>query len=251
MVDGGVPFGRRERTVVATTLVATPRSDDATRSVGGRSDQHFTLRLSLALAGIALLLIAYGAAHLMHLIEVATPRTVSAAADRNTYPTPEAVLNQFPNTNITYYDVHGADLISIRHSMSSAGLIDEHDGKRVDAQTNWHIDFHWPGGINCGLDRATANFRATVVLPRLETTNEVSPAVLAAWRRYAYALAVHEAGHVEHAYNHMPDVLAAVRGSTCGRAISDGNEAIAQLVAYDRAYDAETNHGLAQGARFP
>ena len=237
-----VPFGKR-----GGRPAATPPS----REAGPPSAPPIAANAAWLIAAAALAVLVAAGAVLALRPAGRRPAPVVPAADNAVYPTPETILAQFPNTRIVYYDVYGTDPGAIRRSIEANGIIDEHDGQKGGALTAWTINWAWPGGANCGLSYATATFQATVTLPRLTTEDRLPADLAAAWRRYMSRLATHEAGHVEHAYVHMTDVVAALRNSTCASAGAAGAQAIEELRRYDHSYDVATRHGLAQGARFP
>jgi Bacterial protein of unknown function (DUF922) len=67
----------------------------------------------------------------------------------------------------------------------------------------------------------------------------------------APTLATHEKGHIDFVVATAPSVLEALHASTCGKANSDANVVLDRIRPHDIDYDAATDHGATQGARFP
>jgi len=84
------------------------------------------------------------------------------------------------------------------------------------------------------------------------TTPEGAPSDLVAkWNRYIQALADHETGHVRNVVENYHFVLEAIKGTTCTTAEAAATAVLTRLRQYDSNYDAATEHGRTQGARFP
>jgi predicted secreted Zn-dependent protease len=158
-----------------------------------------------------------------------------------------------PDVDIQYYDVTGRNAREIREAMNRVRPTDPNDGQRVDALSRWRMGWGWPGrgAAVCQLDRARVMFNAIVLLPRLANADALPAALRARWQAYMAAVEVHEAGHIRHAYEAMPAVLAAIRASDCANAQEAGRAAVRAAGAFDPEYDRATRHGLSQGAHFP
>ena len=65
------------------------------------------------------------------------------------------------------------------------------------------------------------------------------------------ALATHEKGHVDFVVATVPSILDALHKATCATANAAAHGGIARIRQHDIDYDAATNHGATQGARFP
>jgi predicted secreted Zn-dependent protease len=158
-----------------------------------------------------------------------------------------------PNVDLQYYDVTGQNQRDIREAMNQARPTDPNDGLRLDALTRWRMGFGWPrrGPDQCVLDQARVNFTATVLMPRLINAEALSQSLRTRWQTYIAALETHEAGHVRHAYEAVPAVLAAIRASDCANAQEAGRATVRAAAAWDVEYDRATRHGLNQGAHFP
>jgi predicted secreted Zn-dependent protease len=163
-------------------------------------------------------------------------------------------LANIEGVDVQYYDVSGNSLFEIRRALNRVRPRDPNDGLSVDALSHWYISWRWPDGPNgsgCDLGRAELRFTGAVRMPRLVETPATPEAVRIRWRRYAEALARHEAGHIRHAYDNQARILAAIRASTCANAGDAALEATRALARWDLQYDRLTAHGASQGARFP
>ena len=180
---------------------------------------------------------------------------LAAAGARGAAEPPAAgsPLAGIPDVDIQYYDVSGRNAREIREAMNRVRPTDPNDGHRVDALSRWRMGMGWPrrGPDVCLLDQARVRFQASVLMPRLVNAEALPAAVRARWQAYIAALEVHEAGHIRHAYENMPTVLAAIRASDCARAEEAGRAAIRAVGAWDAEYDRATRHGATQGATFP
>lgn len=164
-----------------------------------------------------------------------------------------AALAGIPNLQIRYYDVRGTTPEAIRKSINAQRPRDPNDGKLVDAIARWRIGYGWRTGgpKECDLAGAKLTYTAEVTLPRLVDEARVPRRVLERWRRYMAGLLEHEAGHLRYPYEHLGDVAAAIRASSCEKAKDAASSAIAAIARRDIEYDRITRHGAAQGATFP
>lgn len=179
---------------------------------------------------------------------------VSAALTACTPPAqePEAAdpFAGIPNVRFLYYDVSGGSAAEIRRSIVAG----RGDTRHYDASTSWRFKWRW--GVDrasgtCALANVQLAFGADVRLPRLTHPERLAPRLRAQWEHYYVALRKHEAGHANYPYAHSDEVLAAIKGSDCAHASEAAKAVLARFTARDRAYDAETDHGAAQGATFP
>jgi len=90
-----------------------------------------------------------------------------------------------------------------------------------------------------------------VILPRWNPPADASPALVARWNEYVHRLAEHEQGHVDFVVASLPRVEAAIRAATCDTAEAAAQAALVPIRQHDVDYDAATQHGATQGARFP
>jgi predicted secreted Zn-dependent protease len=156
------------------------------------------------------------------------------------------------HATMVYYAVGGATPAQIRARLNARAPASP-DGFHGDAFTRWSFRWQWPGSSDgrCRVGEATVTMRIDVSFPRWTHPKAASAATAAAWARYARALARHEQGHVDFARAHYAAVVRAIRGASCKTANAAGAKQLAVIRRHDIAYDAATQHGATQGARFP
>lgn len=169
-------------------------------------------------------------------------------------PVPPVVINPaaIPNANIIYYDISGSTQDELRTQLNTLGPVG-FDGYKGDATTNWFIRWNWPGygTSTCNLSAAIISYDIKVIFPRWIPPADASPDLIAKWENYSKLLAEHEKGHVDSVIENFPAVVDAIKGATCETADSVGTEFLNKIRQFDIDYDAETQHGATQGARFP
>jgi predicted secreted Zn-dependent protease len=153
----------------------------------------------------------------------------------------------FPNATPEFYDVGGSNADEIRVHMNA-----RRSGS-YDAFTKWSVRWNWPGygTANCRLQDAEVSYDITVTFPRWTPTEQATPELIATWNGYLHALALHESDHVVNVVSHYPAVIAAIKNSTCLTAETAAQAVLQQMRDFDWQYDADTDHGRTQGARFP
>lgn len=185
-----------------------------------------------------------------------TPRPpASATAPATITPLPAATavgLVYIPNATIVYYDVSGSTENELRTQLDALGPVG-YDGYKGDATAEWFIRWNWPGfgSSSCQLSEATVSYEIQVIFPRWTPPENVSSDLVAKWVSYTRALAEHEKGHVDYVVANYQSVLDAIRGAACETADAAAHAALAPIRQHDIDYDATTNHGATQGARFP
>ena len=156
------------------------------------------------------------------------------------------------HATMVYYAVGGTTPAQIRARLNARAPASP-DGFHGDAFTRWSFRWRWPGSADgrCRVNEATVTLQIAVSFPRWTHPKAASAAVAAAWARYARALARHEQGHVDYALAHYPAVVRAIRHATCRTAAAAVQRQLDVISRHDVAYDAATQHGATQGARFP
>jgi predicted secreted Zn-dependent protease len=156
------------------------------------------------------------------------------------------------HATMVYYAVGGTTAAQVRAQLSARAPRSP-DGFRGDAFTRWQFRWSWPGygSSSCRLSKATVTLRVMVSFPRWTHPRAASAALATAWARYSRALARHEQGHVDYAVARYPAVVRAIRHATCGTADAAARKQLNLIREHDVAYDASTQHGATQGARFP
>jgi predicted secreted Zn-dependent protease len=157
------------------------------------------------------------------------------------------------------YPVLGASLEELARAM--AMLAPRRAGTRFTAYTDWTISWRYRGVAAKGgfvVAEVEVYAVATVTLPRWRPLRSVAPAIVARWECFVDALRRHEAGHLAIVARTEDAVRAAivdvgVQADLEGLAQAvdaAAREAVRRAREEDRAYDAETRHGAAQGAAF-
>jgi predicted secreted Zn-dependent protease len=182
-------------------------------------------------------------------IALAAVASFASGASAATAATPSP---RVAHATMKYYAVGGVTEAQIRARLN-ANAPASPDGFKGDAYTSWNYRWSWPGygSSACTLAKAVVTLTVDVHFPRWTHPKAASAAVAAAWNRYAKALAVHESGHANYARARYPFVLRAIRRATCRTADAAAQAQLALIRKHDVAYDASTNHGATQGARFP
>lgn len=159
---------------------------------------------------------------------------------------------EIANATIVYYDIFGFTGAELREQLNMLGPTD-YAGFKGDAVTEWYIHWNWPGygTSNCDLSVAAVSYDMKVILPRWSPPQDASTDLVAKWISYVNALSLHEQGHVDHVVENFQRVVDAIQGATCDTADAVGTAILEELRHYDVEYDANTQHGAAQGAIFP
>jgi predicted secreted Zn-dependent protease len=161
-----------------------------------------------------------------------------------------------------HYPAAGQTSAQIRQSLDRNTPVRQ-NGKPFDACTRWDIDwqFWWAydGDGTCRITRVTTVVRIWQTFPRMENAGDLVPQLADRWERHMIALIEHEEGHValgvdaarniERRLSQMGD------RSSCDQLESEANalarEIIARYTRLEAQYDADTNYGERDGARFP
>ena len=150
-----------------------------------------------------------------------------------------------PNLTFRYYAVEGRTPAEIYASMR-ARAPQKGDGV---AHTAWHIRVGWRQarrGQSCTVADPTTSLSIVVVLPRLATTDGVTPEGRAFWERTMRGLEVHEAGHARIAIDHRNDFVKAAAKASCGSIKAVAKRTQERIEAIQHDYDRRTRHGLTQ-----
>jgi len=167
----------------------------------------------------------------------------------NVSPTPTLSVPEIPQAEMIYYHVSGTSLPNIRYSLDT----NRPNRQPYDAYVGWSVDWMFGGGGHCDPGSAVVNVTSmTVSFPRLvEEDGPVAKTLIRIWNRYADALAMHEAGHVQIVFDALPPMQEAMRAaSDCDAAASIGRDWLHRIEEQQIAYDNTTDHGETQGAYF-
>jgi predicted secreted Zn-dependent protease len=197
-------------------------------------------------------LMGVGAALWMRIPSSPPPVASATPTDEPTVALDLTPIRAFPHTTIHWYDVPGTDTPAIHAYMQIHGSVDGHDGTIGEGWTKWRMNWRYPvSAAGCDTSQVQVSFSGEVTLPHFTDLTRMDAAHQAGWTRYLNALVIHEAGHIGHAYQHVDDVAAAIRGKTCADAGAAAQAAIDTLGQYDAEYDRQTRHGGAQGVIYP
>jgi predicted secreted Zn-dependent protease len=157
-----------------------------------------------------------------------------------------------PNATVVYYDISGSTENELRDQLDVLGPVG-YDGYKGDSTTRWYLTWHWPTNQDgsCQIDQTILSYEITVILPRWKQTEGASARLVAKWEQYTAALIEHEKGHVDLVVFNAPKVAEVIKGAQCEMANAVGEMILAEIRKQEVQYDATTNHGATQGARFP
>lgn len=155
---------------------------------------------------------------------------------------------QIPGAEMDFYSVHGSSAGEIRQALNQQNPVHHFDG-----YTSWQVRWHWPGygEADCDLAAATLETHIRVRLPVWQPPLRPDARLLAQWNRYITALARHEQGHVQRAQAGIQQLQQVLQTSTCLEAEARLQAVLDTMHDADRRYDADTQHGVRDGARFP
>jgi predicted secreted Zn-dependent protease len=175
---------------------------------------------------------------------------------------PRAFAEPKINIQKRYYPAFGQTSAQIRQSLDRNTPV-QHNGKPFDAYTKWDVDwqFRWTydGDGTCRMTAVTTVLHIRQTFPRLENKGALAPQLTRRWERYMIALVEHEAGHaalgIDAARAIERQLLQMGDRSSCDQLESEANALVREIIArYSRLeaqYDADTNYGERDGARFP
>ncbi len=163
--------------------------------------------------------------------------------------------------NIVYYDVSGATASEVRANLNRLGPLDP-SGRRNDGFTRWSVKWTFEykdDAVGCAIASASTTVEASITMPRLKADASVPATLMRAFTDYSDKLLQHEKWHVQNAIDVARRIENIIRATaperTCnllGRfANSLGDRLLKEAVEKDRDYDARTDHGRNEGARFP
>ena len=168
-------------------------------------------------------------------------------------PAPTAVTDvDIPYAKMIYYDISGSTETELRDQLNALGPVGP-DGYHGDALTIWYIRWTWDGygAEECDLRTVSATYDIKVTLPRWTPPHDASPALIEKWNAYMLALAHHEKGHVDNVIANLPVLINSIRRATCSTAEAKAQDVLSGMRRNDINFDASTDHGATQGARFP
>ena len=169
-----------------------------------------------------------------------------------------------PLTSIqkTYYAVDGKTASQIRHALDRNTPVRQ-NGKTYDAHTRWNVawQFYWNAGSDgsCRITTVTTTVRIHYTLPRLQASEDRPQDLETRWSKYITALMAHEDAHAAFGLDAAREIELRLfqlgERSSCQQLASEANDLARAIIArharLEDRYDAETDHGAREGARFP
>lgn len=163
--------------------------------------------------------------------------------------------------SITYYDVTGASAAAVRTDVDQLGPTDQIESRRHDAVTHWHIRWRYnysDSSLGCRIAGVTVTVDATTTMPRLKS-DAASAELTDAFALFADKLLAHERGHVQNGVDIARRIEDGIRKLPPERSCDQlgrianafGEGLLEEGRRLDVEYDARTQHGRGQGARFP
>jgi predicted secreted Zn-dependent protease len=165
------------------------------------------------------------------------------------------------NEKTEYYEVCGGCEKDVQSELR-VKCIKWTDGKRYDSVTNWKVK--WDYGHSQAPQTCTAeSFVVTVDivyrLPKWVRTGEVSRTLVEKWDRYMENLMMHEKGHRDRAVAAAEELTRMVAELPSARTCAELDRVVNtqcktrldKLIEDQKTYDADTCHGVLQGAEFP
>lgn len=161
-----------------------------------------------------------------------------------------------------YYEVKGEGFREIRRDLNEKRPLNKHTNARSDAVTQWTISWTYKWKQVDGryaLQNPKVTVTVEMVLPRWTYGEKPDAEVLARWQSYMKALMAHENDHQQFALQgakllerRLSNLPSQDSVKELERLVKEsGEEALKECRAKDARYDAETQNGIKQGARFP
>jgi predicted secreted Zn-dependent protease len=160
-----------------------------------------------------------------------------------------------------YYDVQGETPREIRRAINANRPIDP-GGGRHDGLTRWNITWTYSWRQADGrffVEKPQVTVTLVTNLPKWLMPERPDPAVVARWQAYIKALVAHEKAHAAFAIQGGKDLEQRLAKLPSQRSLEElkklvdetGEQVLAEGRRKDLQYDAETEHGSKEGARFP
>jgi predicted secreted Zn-dependent protease len=198
----------------------------------------------------------------------ATPLSVKRIAYDVFVPTPGApqvvyAIGFESDLAVETYSVRGTTLNALSASLDANALTDPHEDKsRYYARTDWHLGGNWywkPTTRGCEVDHGVVTMQMTMTLPVMAEQTGVAATVQTRWNRFVENTVTHESGHVkialQGARDYQRDLGNFQPAVDCGALKSKLSDlfdhAFSSIDETNVKYDAETKHGVTQGAVFP
>ncbi len=159
-----------------------------------------------------------------------------------------------------FYDVRGSTAAEVRNKLNALGHKST-DGKTFDGLTESQISWRFTRrstGYGCAMDSVNTTVNVTFTMPQWVDRYSAPQDVRLQWDAYYEALRRHEEGHKEIAVQGAREIeqaLLTMSARDCAQldaqANAKGHQILELVRARQRQYDARTEHGKTQGAKFP
>lgn len=159
------------------------------------------------------------------------------------------------------YAIAGDTAAELVEAMRAQNLVDP-AGDAAFALTTWNVvwNYKWvTSGGKCGIGDLAVKVDVVTTLPSWDPPTTADRRLIDNWKRFTDALILHERGHAQNGLDRAAEVAAAMARvdprPTCNALESTADAAGAAIIndgqEWDVSYDAETKHGVTQGASFP
>lgn len=160
------------------------------------------------------------------------------------------------------YELKGMSEAELLADMKAEKLRDPTTGDHVYALTNWRIKWRYryaPYSGGCRVTKWTVVVSVEVVMPTWHPPSGASPRLVDHWNRYVQALRLHERRHEQNGLDRAGEAAEYLEqrptAKTCARLERSIDATIEEFIAagnaFDRRYDARTDHGATQGVTWP
>lgn len=158
-----------------------------------------------------------------------------------------------------YYAVQGRSEADLLEAMRRSGP--EWEGRRFFGLTASEVRYAYgraARATGCALADLVVTMTITVTLPQRQPEQGVPPELERDWHLFEHALRLHENGHrrlLEEEAEQIRLALAGTRAPSCDAIDAEARQAVEQVrrsyATRHTDYDARTEHGGTQGARWP
>lgn len=160
-----------------------------------------------------------------------------------------------------YYEIRGGCEQELHGQLCRKGFSWD-DGQKYDSATNWEVKWDYDYDRTdqaCGADSFKVRVDIVIHYPRWDRADDAPPSLMDKWDSYMKNLRHHENGHrdmvVEAANALTRSVASLPPASSCAeldrRVHALCRSRMQKLDLDQKEYDTATEHGVAQGAKFP
>lgn len=160
------------------------------------------------------------------------------------------------------YVIKGSTANELRSQMNQLGPFNAEGTRRFDAKTDSRpfAKYTYGGkkGKSCRIKTVQVTVTTKFIIPQWTPPTGSDPALVAKWSAFLAKVQTHEDGHQQLSIDAGKDLLAKIKpleATSCPELIKSAQnlqkEAEATLDANHEKYDASTQHGETQGAKFP